>query len=57
MNEKNSSKKIRSLNKFMHCKCGVTYISGYTHCPNCGIQNIRDLKPNESTSVPHKVDE
>ncbi len=30
----------RKLNGFIHCKgCKITYISGYTHCPNCGLEN------------------
>ena len=38
------SKDERPLNKFVHCTCGVTYISGYTHCPNCGKINPKDNK-------------
>ena len=29
----------RPLNDFVHCSCGVAYISGYTHCPKCGKKN------------------
>ena len=29
----------RKLNEFVHCTCGITYISGYTHCPKCGKAN------------------
>ena len=32
-------KKDRPLNKFIHCKCGATYISGYLQCPKCGESN------------------
>ncbi len=35
----------RPLNEYIHCVCGIIYISGYTHCPSCGIQN-----PNDSIS-------
>ncbi len=34
--------KERPKNKFVHCTCGVTYISGYTHCPSCGKVNPND---------------
>ena len=36
----------RPRNKFVHCVCGVTYISGYTHCPSCGRVNPNDNKSN-----------
>ena len=29
----------RPLNDFVYCSCGVTYISGYTHCPHCNKRN------------------
>lgn len=32
----------RPMNQFVHCGCGVTYISGYKHCPKCGVQNPID---------------
>ncbi len=31
----------RPLNDFVHCSCGITYISGYTHCPSCNAKNNR----------------
>ena len=43
MIEKNSLEtKIRKLNGFVQCVCGIAYISGYTHCPKCGIINPDD---------------
>jgi len=36
---KKMNKNKRPLNKFVHCSCGATYISGYTHCPKCGKRN------------------
>ena len=41
-------KQVRELNGFVHCVCGVMYISGYTHCPKCGVQNPNDTKEKES---------
>ena len=43
-------KKNRPLNDFVHCSCGVTYISGYTHCPKCGTTNIAALQDKEEVS-------
>ena len=39
----------RPLNDFVHCECGVTYISGYLHCPKCGLNNEQatDIVSNE----------
>ena len=34
--------KERPKNDFVHCTCGATYISGYTHCPKCGLKNPMD---------------
>ena len=43
MTEKNSSPiKTRKLNNFIVCVCGILYISGYTHCPKCGVVNPDD---------------
>ena len=49
MTEKNSSPtKTRKLNNFIVCVCGILYISGYTHCPKCGVVNPDDKEPNDT---------
>jgi len=40
------SKVVRPMNLFVECKCGIKYISGYTHCPNCGLSNPMDNRNN-----------
>ena len=42
MTKKSLPEEKRQLNKFVHCICGVIYISGYTHCPSCGKVNSDD---------------
>ena len=39
-----STLNMDTANKFVNCPCGVTYISGYTHCPKCGVANPMDSK-------------
>ena len=53
MNEKSLSKvKERRLNDFIVCVCGIQYISGYTHCPKCGVKNPNDTKDiNENSNA------
>ena len=42
--------KKRPLNDFITCVCGIHYISGYTHCPSCGIHNPNDYNGDEKTA-------
>ena len=37
-----SDRPKRPLNDFIHCTCGIVFISGYTHCPKCGKVNQKD---------------
>ena len=45
----------RPRNEFVHCECGVVYISGYTHCPVCGRKNPNDeIKQLDLIAKKHK---
>jgi hypothetical protein len=45
-------KEERPKNNFVHCVCGITYISGYTHCPKCGVPNPNDNNPIHEKPTP-----
>ena len=54
----NDKDKERLKNNFVHCICGVTYISGYTHCPKCGVKNPMDeerSRPSGECVVPKNL--
>ena len=38
----------RPPDNFVTCVCGVIYISGYTHCPKCGVINPSDKELNDA---------
>ena len=48
------NKEARPLGKFVYCKCGVHYISGYLHCPKCGIDNPMDNRQQSRETHPSK---
>ena len=49
----------RPLNDFVHCVCGITYISGYTHCPRCSAKNNRvpQIKAEVEKHLAETIDE
>ena len=54
MTKKSLQEEKRQLNKFVHCVCGITYISGYTHCPSCGKVNPNDQTKPTNLSAPRQ---